>query len=87
MQLHLFKGLFFQDRTGKLVPEKQNHSDKTNLDLLEQEIASCNGIISATYKSARRSREMTITAPHHSLFYRPDTIPATEPTALKHWKQ
>jgi len=31
---------FFQDNTGKPAPEKQNHSGKTNLDLLEQEIVS-----------------------------------------------
>jgi len=30
--------------TGKLAPEKQNHSGKTNLDLLEQEIVSGSGI-------------------------------------------
>jgi len=33
-----FNGLFFQDNLGKPAPEKQNHSGKTNLDLLEQEI-------------------------------------------------
>jgi len=26
---------FFQDNFGKLAPDKQNHSGKTNLDLLE----------------------------------------------------
>jgi len=29
---------FFQDNPGKPAPEKQNHSGKTNLDLLEQVI-------------------------------------------------
>ena len=29
---------FFQDNLDKPAPEKQNHSGKTNLDLLEQEI-------------------------------------------------
>jgi len=42
--LHLFNGLFFQDNLGKPAPEKQNHSGKTNLDLLEQEIVSGSGI-------------------------------------------
>jgi len=35
---------FFEDNLGKLAPEKQNHSGKTNLDLLEQEIVSGSGI-------------------------------------------
>ena len=26
-------------------------------------------------------------APHHSVFYRPDALPATQPTASKHWMQ
>ena len=26
-------------------------------------------------------------APHHSVFYRPDALPATQPTASKHWRQ
>jgi len=25
-------------------------------------------------------------APHHSIFYRPDAIPAAQPTASKHWR-
>ena len=33
---------FFQDNLAKLAPEKQNHSGRTNLDLLE--IVSCSGI-------------------------------------------
>jgi len=26
-------------------------------------------------------------APHHSVFYRPDALPAAQPTASKHWRQ
>jgi len=26
-------------------------------------------------------------ASHHSVFYRPDALPATQPTASKHWRQ
>ena len=26
------------------------------------------------------------TAPHHSVFYRPDAVPAAQPTAWRHWK-
>ena len=34
-------------------------------------------------KSASRSTP----APHHSVFYRPDALPAAQPTASKHWRQ
>jgi len=29
----------------------------------------------------------TTRAPHCSVFYRPDALPATQPTATKHWRQ
>ena len=38
-------------------------------------------------KSAPRSRQITMPAPHHSVFYWPDALPATQPTASKHWRQ
>jgi len=41
----------------------------------------------AIYKSAPRSRQITTPAPHHSVFYRPDALPAAKPTASKHWRQ
>jgi len=53
--------------------------------LLKQETVSGNGISWAVCKSASRSRQIT-TAPHHSVFYRPDALPATQPTASKHWR-
>jgi len=28
----------------------------------------------------------TMPAPHHSVFYRPDALPAAQPTASKHWR-
>ena len=37
-------------------------------------------------KSATRSRQITMPVPHHSVFYRPDALPATQPTASKHWR-
>jgi len=30
---------------------------------------------------------ITRPAPYHSVFYRPDALPAAQPTASKHWKQ
>ena len=48
---------------------------------------SGSGISWAICKSVPRSRQMTTPAPHHSIFYRPDALPAAQPTASKHWKQ
>ena len=78
---------FFQDNLGKLAPEKQNHSDKTNLDFLEQEIVSGSGISWAISKSTPCLRKITMSAPHHLVFYRPDALPAAQPTASNQWRQ
>ena len=53
--------------------------------LLKQQIVSGSGISWATCKSAPRFRQTTMPAPHRSVFYRPDALPATQPTASKHW--
>jgi len=66
--LHLFNGLF-PDNLGKPAPEKQNHSGKTSLDLLEYEIVSGSGISWVICKSAPHSRQITMPAPHHSVFF------------------
>jgi len=54
--------------------------------LLKQESVSGSGISWAICKSAPRSRQTTMPAPHHSVFYTPDALPATQPTASKHWR-
>ena len=54
--------------------------------LLKQETVSGSGISWAVCKSASRSRQITTPAPHHSVFYRPDALPAAQPTASKHWR-
>ena len=54
--------------------------------LLEQETASGTRISWAICKSTQRSRQITTPAPHHSVFYRPDALPAAQPTASKHWR-
>jgi len=56
---------------------------KTNLDLLEQEMSG-SGICWVIYKSALHPRQITMPTSHHSIFYRPDALPATQPTASKH---
>jgi len=53
--------------------------------LLKQETVSGSGISWTISKSAPRSRQLTTSAPHHSVFYRPDALPAAQPTASKHW--
>jgi len=52
--------------------------------LLKQETVSGSGISWAICKSAPHSREITTPAPHHSVFYRPDALPAAQPAASKH---
>ena len=55
--------------------------------LLKQEKVSGSGISWAICKSAPHSRQITMPALHSSVFYRPDALPATQPTASKHWRQ
>ena len=45
------------------------------------------GISWAVLKSAPRSRQITMQAPHHSVFYQPYAFPATRPTVSKLWRQ
>ena len=54
--------------------------------LLEQETVSGSGISWAICKSAPRSRQITTPAPTTQFFYRPDALPAAQPTASKHWR-
>ena len=53
--------------------------------LLKQETVSGSGISWA--KSAPRSRQTTMPAPHHSVFSRPDALPVAQPAVSKHWRQ
>ena len=55
--------------------------------LLKQETVSGSAISWAICKSAPRSRQITRPAPHHSVFYRPDALPAAQSTASKHWRR
>ena len=52
--------------------------------LLKQETVSGSGISWAICKSAPRSRQITMPAPHHAVFYRLDSLPAAQPTVSKH---
>ena len=55
--------------------------------LLNQDTVSGSGISWAICKSASRSRQITMPAPHHSVFYSPDALHAAWPTVSKHWRQ
>jgi len=55
--------------------------------LLKQETMSGSGISWSICKSAPRSRQIFTPAPHHSVIYWPDALPAARPTASKHWRQ
>ena len=55
---------------------------KTSLDFTE---ARDSGISWDICKSAPTSRQITMPALYHSVFYRPDALPAAQPTASKHW--
>ena len=55
----------------------QYQKGKTNL---KQETVSGSGISWAMCKSAPHSRQITMPASHQSVFYRPDALPAAQPT-------
>ena len=55
--------------------------------LLKQETVSGSGISWVVCKSAPRSRQIITPAPHHSVFYRLNALPAAQPTASKHSRQ
>jgi len=63
------------------VSQYQKDKTKTKLDFLEQETVSGSGISWAICKSAPQPRQITMPASHHLFFYRPDALPATQPTA------
>ena len=63
-----------------------NRKVKPNWILLKQETVSGSGISWDTCKSASRSRQITTPVPHHSVFYRPDALPADQQTASKNWR-
>jgi len=76
--MHTFNGPF--SGTARV---SRYQKGKTNLDFTEARDSEYGGISWAVCKSAHRSREITTPAPHHSVFYRPDALPAAQPTASK----
>jgi len=62
----------------------QYQKGKTNLDFIEARDREWQWHQLGTCKSAPRSRQITMPTLHHSVFYRPDALPAAQPTASKH---
>jgi len=60
---------------------------KINLDFTEARDSEWQWHQLGHIKSAPRSRQITMPAPHRSVFYRPDALPVAQPTASKHWGQ
>ena len=58
----------------------QYQKGNTNLDFTEETVS----VSWAICKPAPCSRQTTMPEPHHSVFYRPDALPAAQPTASKH---
>ena len=77
----------FNSRLSRTTRVSQYQKVKPVWILLKQETVSGSGVRCAICKSAPRSRQITMLVPHHSVFYRPDALPATQPTASKHWRQ
>ena len=57
---------------------------KTSLDFTEARDSEWQWHQLGMCKSAPRSRQITMPAPHHSVFYRPDALPAAQPTVSEH---
>ena len=74
----------FNDPLSGTTRVSRYQKGRTNLDFTE---ARDSGISWAICKSAPRSKRITMPAPHCSVFYRPDALPATQPTVSKHWRQ
>jgi len=59
---------------------------KTNLDFTEARDSEWLWHqLRHTQVPAPSSRQLNMPAPHHSVFYRPDALPAAQPTSSKHW--
>ena len=76
----------FNASLSKTTQVSRYQKSKTSLDFTEETVSG-SGISWAIWKSAPRSRQITLPAPHRSVFHRPDALPAAQPTASKQWRQ
>jgi len=76
---HAFNGLF-----SGTTQVSQCQKGKTNLDFTEARDSEWQWRQLGICKSAPRSRQITTPAPHHSVFYTLDALPAAQLTVSKH---
>jgi len=81
--LGLCPGLSEWAGTRKVKPGRSNQSGFTGARDSEWQWHQ----LGHTQISLPRPIEITTPAPHHSVFYRPDDLPSSQPTASKHCKQ
>ena len=79
---HTFNGPL--SRTIRVHPWAGTRKEKPIWILQKQETVGSSGISWTICKAAPHSRQITMPAPHHSVFCRPDALPAAQPTASKH---
>ena len=71
----------FNDPFSRTTRVGRYQKGKTNLDFTEARDSEWQWRQLGICKSAPRSRQITTPAPHHSVFCRPDALPAAQPTA------
>jgi len=74
---------FFWDHPGEGYQKGKTNLDFTEARDSEWQWHQLEHMQVCTYSS----RQITMPTPHHSVFYRPDALPAAQPTASKHWRQ
>ena len=87
MQVHTNTHTRLEDLCPGLPGAASTRKVKPIWILLKQETVSGSGISWAICKSAPRSIQITTPAPHCSVFYRLDALPAAQPTASKHGRE
>ena len=77
----------FNRPLSRTTRESQYQKGKTNLDFTEATDSEWQWHQLGRMQICTCSRQITTPAPHHSVFYRPDALPAAQPTVSKHWRQ
>ena len=79
---HTFNAHTFNGPFSRTTRVGRYQKGKTKLDFTEARDSEW--LWHQLDQSAPHSRQITMPAPHHSIFYRPDALPAAQPTASKH---
>ena len=73
----------FNGPLSRTTRVSQYQKGKTNLDFTEARDSECQWH-QLGHMQVCTARQITTPTPHHSVFYRPNALPATQPTASKH---